>query len=228
MNYQKIYDNLIEKSKNRVLEGYSEKHHIIPSCIGGTDDSDNICSLTPEEHYLAHLLLVKIYPNSSGLVFAAWNMQFHSTDQRMNNKLHGWLKRKHAEAASEKFREMWAKKREDIRQSMIAEKNSPKGQERLHRVVQKRWDEMPAEERDAFKQKMDLVNKDPNKRKKASESLREKWSDPEWREKMSKRKTRGSDGSALKEKWADPVWREKMLEARKKAREKRKNETKTS
>jgi len=226
MDYKKIYDRLVDRAKNRVLEGYSETHHIIPRCIGGSDDPNNICALTPEEHYLAHLLLVKIYPNHSGLVFAAWNMQFHNTDQRMNNKLHGWLKRKHAEAASEKFRQMWSEKREDIRQAMIAERNSPKGQERMHRVIQKRWDEMPKEKRDEFKQKMDQVNKDPNKRKKAGESLKKKWQDPEWREKMSKRKTRGSDGSALKEKWADPVWREKMLEARRKAREKKKNETK--
>lgn len=226
MDYQKLYNNLIEKSKDRILEGYSEKHHIIPRCIGGTNNPDNICFLTPEEHYLAHLLLVKIHPESNGLVFAAWKMQFHNTDQRMNNKLHGWLKRKHAEVASVKFRQMWAEKREDIRQAMISERNSPEGQERMHRAVQKRWNEMPTEERSAFKEKMSIINKDPNKRNKASKALKRKWTEPGYKEKMSKRKTRGSDGSALKEKWADPVWRAKMLEARKKAREQRNNETK--
>lgn len=45
---------------------------------------------------------------------------------------------------------------------------------------------------------------------------RDKWSDPEYREKMSKRKPRGSDGSALKARWADPEFRERMLAARKK------------
>lgn len=226
MDYKKIYDQLINRAKNRSLEGYSESHHIVPLCMGGSNDIDNICSLTPEEHYLAHILLVKIYPDNNGLVYAAWNMQFHNTNQRMNNKLHGWLKRKHSEVASEKFRKMWAERREDIRQSMINERNSPEGQERMHRAIQKRWDEMSIEQRDAFKQKMSYVNKDPNKRKRAGETLKKKWQDPEWREKMSKRKPRGSDGSALKEKWADPVWREKMLESRRKAREKRKNEAK--
>lgn len=226
MNYEKIYNQLTDHAKNRSLEGYTENHHIVPRCIGGSDDKSNICPLTPEEHYLAHLILVKIYPHDNRLVFAAWNMQFHNTHQRMNNKLHGWLKRKHAEAASEKFRKMWAENREDIRRAMIAERNTPEGKERIHRAIQKRWDEMPEDKRGEFTQKMDSVNKDPNKRKKAGESLKKKWTDPEWRKKMSQRKTRGSDGSALKEKWADPVWREKMLESRKKSREKKQNETK--
>ena len=64
MNYQKIYDNIVRRGQNRILEGYSEKHHIVPRCLGGTDEVTNLVSLTPEEHYLCHLLLVKIHPNN--------------------------------------------------------------------------------------------------------------------------------------------------------------------
>jgi hypothetical protein len=92
MNYTKHYELLITRGKNRVLEGYVERHHIIPRCMGGTDDAENIVQLTPEEHYLAHQLLVKMYPESIELVGAALMMTRHTTNKRMNNKLFGWLR----------------------------------------------------------------------------------------------------------------------------------------
>ena len=39
MNYQKIYDTLINRAKDRIYAGYTEKHHIIPRCMGGNDES---------------------------------------------------------------------------------------------------------------------------------------------------------------------------------------------
>ena len=95
MNYQKHYNILINRAKNRLLEGYVEKHHIIPRCMNGSNDIENIVSLTPEEHYVAHQLLVKIYPNEPKLIYAAKMMTVKSPDhKRRNNKLYGWL-RKH-------------------------------------------------------------------------------------------------------------------------------------
>jgi hypothetical protein len=53
--------NLIDKAKNRIeIIGYSEKHHILPKCMGGTDESSNIVSLTAREHFIAHILLAKM------------------------------------------------------------------------------------------------------------------------------------------------------------------------
>jgi hypothetical protein len=94
MDYKKHYDKLMERSKTRTLGGYVEKHHIIPRCLGGNDDASNIAILTPEEHFLAHQLLVKIYPKSSPLVKAVVIMTTHQTQQRANNKLFGWLRRR--------------------------------------------------------------------------------------------------------------------------------------
>jgi hypothetical protein len=97
MNYQKIYTNLIRRGQQRVLEGYKETHHVIPKCIGGTDDETNLVELTPEEHYLCHLLLVKIYPNNIKLVKAAMFMVSSNQTQQRNNKAYGWLKRQYSE-----------------------------------------------------------------------------------------------------------------------------------
>lgn len=90
MNYKKIYDQLISKGQTRLLEGYSERHHIIPRCMSGSDELSNLVALTPEEHYVAHQLLVKIYPTNHKLVYAARMMG----SCRQNNKEYGWIRRK--------------------------------------------------------------------------------------------------------------------------------------
>jgi len=61
MNYQAIYDRLIQKRRAQVPCGYSEKHHVIPKCLGGADGHENIVCLTGREHFIAHVLLAKIY-----------------------------------------------------------------------------------------------------------------------------------------------------------------------
>jgi hypothetical protein len=96
MNYQKHYNLLIERAKYRVLKSYTEKHHIIPECIGGSNAKDNLVRLTPEEHYVAHQLLVKMYPDNAKLIFAA-----HMLNKGRNNKLYGWIRKKHANKISE-------------------------------------------------------------------------------------------------------------------------------
>jgi hypothetical protein len=70
MNYQKIYDQIIERAKNRELVGYKERHHIVPKCIGGSDDSNNLVYLTAREHFLCHWLLHELYPSNRGLSLA--------------------------------------------------------------------------------------------------------------------------------------------------------------
>lgn len=99
MKYQEIYNNLINRALCRISEGYVEKHHIVPRCLGGTDAKENIVSLYPEEHYLAHQLLVKIHPTNVHLANAAMIMTIHNTEARMNNKLFGWLRKKASELA---------------------------------------------------------------------------------------------------------------------------------
>ena len=97
LNYQFIYSSLIERARNRVLSSYKESHHIIPKCMGGSNDPDNLVDLTPEEHYLAHQLLVKLNPGHVGLSFAATTMAQSSKYLKRNgNKLYGWLRREHA------------------------------------------------------------------------------------------------------------------------------------
>ena len=64
MNYQSLYNSIIERARHRHIEGYTEKHHVIPRCLGGTNDKHNLVRLTPKEHYIAHLLLCHIHPTN--------------------------------------------------------------------------------------------------------------------------------------------------------------------
>lgn len=96
MDYRKHYNFLIERAKIRDIIEYTEVHHIIPRCLGGSDKKNNLVKLTPEEHYVAHQLLVKIYPDNAGLVCAAFMMG----SSRINNKMYGRLRRRHAEKIS--------------------------------------------------------------------------------------------------------------------------------
>lgn len=63
MDYKRIYADFIKsrRAKEPALTGYVERHHILPRCMGGGDDADNLVRLTPEDHIFAHLLLAKIY-----------------------------------------------------------------------------------------------------------------------------------------------------------------------
>ncbi len=66
MNYHKIYHGIIAKSQNRELHDvYTERHHILPRSLGGSDCKLNIAILTAREHFLCHYCLVKMQPAGS-------------------------------------------------------------------------------------------------------------------------------------------------------------------
>lgn len=102
MNYLSIYDSIINRaqSENRRRKSkidktyiYYESHHIIPKCLGGTNDKNNLVLLTAREHFLAHQLLVKIYPNRYKLIFALRMMTASSTKHVRNNKEYEWIRK---------------------------------------------------------------------------------------------------------------------------------------
>ena len=63
MNYERIYKEFIadRRSKEAGLTGYTEKHHILPRSLKGSDEPENLIRLTAGDHYFAHLLLAKIH-----------------------------------------------------------------------------------------------------------------------------------------------------------------------
>ena len=107
MNYTKIYNQLVDKAKLRGLdksqhEGYFEIHHILPKCLGGSDEAGNLVMFTAREHFVAHMLLWKTYPEDVSLMRAAFLMANRKIS-RINSKNYEVLKIKISIAASESY-----------------------------------------------------------------------------------------------------------------------------
>jgi len=69
--------------------------------MGGDNSSGNLVYLTGEEHYVAHQLLVKMYPGNVRLIYSA-NMM--TVGNGRSNKKYGWLRRRFAKAKSAEMR----------------------------------------------------------------------------------------------------------------------------
>jgi len=82
--YSTWYYNIINKSKNRLLTGYKEKHHILPRCLGGKDNKDNLVELTAREHFIVHMLLCKFTKGESkrSMLYAFKCMCYYKKDGR--------------------------------------------------------------------------------------------------------------------------------------------------
>ena len=63
------YHKFIDRLRNQVVDGYCEKHHILPRSLGGSDDSSNIICLTVRQHYIAHWMLWKAYGGAMAVAF---------------------------------------------------------------------------------------------------------------------------------------------------------------
>ena len=90
--YKQWHDNIINKSKNRLLTGYKEKHHILPRCLGGKDNKDNLVELTAREHFIVHMLLCK-FTKSQARIKMLYAFNFMSVvrnkyrDYKINSKI---------------------------------------------------------------------------------------------------------------------------------------------
>lgn len=95
MNYTLVYLKLMVRARERMLSPniYVEKHHIIPLCVGGADAPHNIAILTGREHYIAHQLLVKMYPKHKGIAYSVVAMSM----QAAGSKPFEWLRKHHAD-----------------------------------------------------------------------------------------------------------------------------------
>lgn len=86
---------------------YHERHHIIPKSIGGSDNGENLVLMTARQHYIAHMLLVKIAESHNDLaeyrkmLYAfngmKWGRMNNERAFRYNSRLYQKLKEQYAE-----------------------------------------------------------------------------------------------------------------------------------
>lgn len=101
MHYCKLCLRARDRELTDDLLKWGEKHHILPVCMGGSNEPSNKVLLSPEEHYVAHKLLAKAFMDIHSLVLAAKMMTVCYDDRRATNKMVGWLRRRFRIAASE-------------------------------------------------------------------------------------------------------------------------------
>jgi hypothetical protein len=150
MNYQRIYDSIIDRAKedeSRKLQkkqklNYFENHHIIPKCMGGGDSKENLVLLTAKEHYMCHRLLCVIYPSNSKLAYAMFCMTWLG----VNNQYRYIPSARIFESIRKEFRERVRKihtgkvlseeTKEKIRLASKNQKRLPKTPEQIQKTIE--------------------------------------------------------------------------------------------
>lgn len=107
MDYKNLYDQLIQKRKHTLADGYTELHHIIPRCLGGTDAPENLVALTAREHFMAHYLLSKMYAEDS----FEWHKMNHALMmmKSSSSKQDRYLNSRLYESVKKNFRKVMSK-----------------------------------------------------------------------------------------------------------------------
>ena len=167
--YTNTYNSIVNRASQRILDGYTETHHIIPKSLGGPDIPDNLVVLTPREHFLCHWLLTKMVKGKrkqwsmiNALGFMMWAENSNQERYKVNARLYEQLKQKHSDMKS------WA---------MTGERNPQYG---------KKWSE---ERKQAFKeQRAKQVPMSEEAREKIKSSKLGKPRDEETKRKISETK----------------------------------------
>ena len=113
--YYTLYRNIIlNRIANPIYSVYTERHHILPKCCGGNDESSNIISLSAREHFLVHYILTKFVTGKSKykiiLAFHALSKytSVNRKEKYINSRLYEAMKIEISSANSKRSLEMWA------------------------------------------------------------------------------------------------------------------------
>ena len=107
MTYDEYIKTLLSTRGRHILDKnkYTETHHIIPRCMGGSDDEENLIDLFPQEHYLSHKLLAEENPDNSSLLTAWFRMCYKNgstgTQDFISSEEYSYLREKYSKKRSE-------------------------------------------------------------------------------------------------------------------------------
>ena len=152
--YSRWYEQIVVRAQSRILANdvYTERHHIIPKSIGGSNSKVNISVLTAREHFICHWLLIKFTTGQPRLKMgAALSMMHRTKNDQMNryksvnfSRTYETVKILHSEFASDRnagrtystearakmseaqkksYRETWTPEMKAKRNAAVAEAN---------------------------------------------------------------------------------------------------------
>jgi hypothetical protein len=203
--YTRWYEALIVKAKTRdPLDGYKEKHHIIPNSLIKNKD---VVELTAREHYVAHLLLWRMdmppkwHNKMSMALHVMVNGSGHKKQDRnylVSSRIYESARVSVITAMKEYFAEHGG--------TMTGKKHTAESLEKM-----RAWQNVPEikqQQRERIlgeKNHMFGKTHSEEMRKQISESVAASWND-EMKEEKSK---------WLTEQWQDPEYKKKMIDIRK-------------
>ena len=122
--YFNYYRNIIiNRINNPILCG--ENHHIVPRSMGGTNGKENIVKLTPKEHYICHLCLIKITEGNDyyKMLCAINSMSMHTFKKTFsyNSRLYELLKERRVEELK-----IWLKTHSSFKNKLVHKKTIEK------------------------------------------------------------------------------------------------------
>lgn len=107
--WRRTYERLIAKRQAEPPSGYSERHHIVPVALGGTDDASNLVRLSGREHFIAHLLLARLLGGTMWLAVIRMKGRRHGGGY-VNSRLYEQAKQEWAawSSANQRGENHWA------------------------------------------------------------------------------------------------------------------------
>lgn len=195
LTYDEFINNILE-TRGRFACGdeYHERHHIVPRCMGGADDEENLIDLFAREHFVVHKMLAEENPDNHKLIYAYTCMAFVKRDgvdrYELSPDEYEEAKIILSKVRSEDNKKRFASEEERKRQSDIQKKRfeDPEGRRKNGEYTKKQYE-------------------NPERRQKQSETIKKKYEDPEMRKKT---------GAASKKMWQNEEYRQKQIEIAKK------------
>lgn len=183
--YNTYYFNIIDRARNRSVSGYVERHHIFPKSLGGSNDKDNIVSLTAREHFVCHLLLTKMTQGDDKrkMIHAAWamaNLQNSSqTRYKITSRLYETLRESYATVTRERLKGKPGRKHSEetkkkIAQAHLGKKKHPMSEESKRKLSESMKGKNVGKKRTAEQSKAQSIRQTGKKRAPLTQEVKQK------------------------------------------------------
>jgi hypothetical protein len=167
--YTTWYTAITDRARTRKLDGYTERHHVIPKSLNGTDNKTNLVDLTAREHFICHWLLTKMYTGEakSKMIYALNGMKRNGKftqryETLITSRVYESLKKEFSivHSATMKGRDPWNRgipiTEEQREKNRIAATGKKRSAEAIAKAVAKQLGQKRSEE---TKLKMSLASK---------------------------------------------------------------------
>lgn len=103
--YYQIINHALTRNWDKVRNEGTEQHHIIPKSMGGSNETGNLVVLTPREHFICHMLLMRMVTGAfqKKMINAMWYMS-NTRHIAVTSKQYERLRMESSKMASDRFK----------------------------------------------------------------------------------------------------------------------------